>query len=121
MQKTHTGILNITNGDLMLNGMYQWANHGSGKNRQFVIKTCREIWIHGRYNHNLEISPFERSRSAMQDWQIVTALLGYDIIAHRGYPVYQNSNPRINPDQQNASFKFFTIFNKYTVGIALSF
>ena len=30
------------------------------------------------------------------------ALLGYDIIAQRGYPVYQTSDPRINPDQQGA-------------------
>jgi outer membrane protein insertion porin family len=41
------------------------------------------------------------------------ALLGFDIIAHRGYPVYQTSNPKINPDQQGAS-RYFTIFNKYT-------
>jgi hypothetical protein len=41
-------------------------------------------------------------------------LLGYDIVAHRGYPVYENSNPKINPDQQGAS-RFFTMFNKYTM------
>jgi outer membrane protein insertion porin family len=35
-------------------------------------------------------------------------------VAHRGYPVYQNSDPTINPDQQSAS-QFFTIFNKYTL------
>ncbi len=36
------------------------------------------------------------------------------IIAHRGYPVYNNSDPKINPDQQSTQ-QFFTIFNKYTV------
>jgi outer membrane protein insertion porin family len=44
------------------------------------------------------------------------ALLGYDIIAQRGYPVYESSNPKINPDQQSSRQKF-TIFNKYAVEI----
>jgi outer membrane protein insertion porin family len=48
------------------------------------------------------------------------ALLGYDIIAHRGYPVYSNSNPRINPDGIQPS-EFFTIFNKYTVELRYPF
>jgi outer membrane protein insertion porin family len=42
------------------------------------------------------------------------ALLGYDIIAHRGFPVYQTSNPKVNPDQQGAS-EYFTMFNKYVL------
>ena len=46
--------------------------------------------------------------------------LGYEIIAHRGYPVYQNSDPRINPDISNAT-RFFTIFNKYTAELRYPF
>jgi outer membrane protein insertion porin family len=48
--------------------------------------------------------------------------LGYDIIAHRGYPVYENSNPKINPDGnvQQAS-QFFTIFNKYSFELRYPF
>ncbi len=46
-------------------------------------------------------------------------LLGYDIISQRGYPVYENSDPKVNPDQQQAS-QFFTIFNKYTLELRLS-
>ena len=48
------------------------------------------------------------------------ALLGYDIISQRGYPVYQTSNPRVNPDQQGAS-EYFTIFNKYTLELRYPF
>ncbi len=48
------------------------------------------------------------------------ALLGYDIIAHRGYPVYDNSDPKINPDQSSAS-QYFTIFNKYTLELRYPF
>jgi len=46
--------------------------------------------------------------------------LGYDIIAHRGYPVYDNSDPTINPDKQNAT-NFFTIFNKYSLEMRYPF
>jgi outer membrane protein insertion porin family len=35
-------------------------------------------------------------------------------MAQRGYPVYESSNPKINPDQQSSRQKF-TIFNKYAV------
>jgi len=47
-------------------------------------------------------------------------VLGYDIIAHRGYPVYQVSDPTVNPDLQRAS-NFFTIFNKYTLELRYPF
>jgi outer membrane protein insertion porin family len=39
-------------------------------------------------------------------------ILGFDVIALRGYPVFERSNPAINPDISSAS-QFFTIFNKY--------
>ncbi|MES1226299.1 MAG: outer membrane protein assembly factor, partial [Bacteroidota bacterium] len=47
-------------------------------------------------------------------------LLGYDIISQRGYPVYQNSDPKVNPEQQSAT-QFFTIFNKYTLEMRYPF
>ena len=49
-----------------------------------------------------------------------TALLGYDIISHRGYPVYSNSNPKVNPDGITPA-EYFTIFNKYTVELRYPF
>ena len=49
-----------------------------------------------------------------------TALLGYDIIAQRGYPVYGSSNPKVNPEGDSPS-EYFTIFNKYTVELRYPF
>ncbi|MBE2231500.1 MAG: outer membrane protein assembly factor [Chitinophagaceae bacterium] len=85
---------------------------GAEKNRQFVLKLAAKYGFMGRYNNKLEFSPFERFQVGDAGLTNNFGLLGYDIIAHRGYPVYENSDPTINPDQQNAS-KFFTIFNKY--------
>ncbi len=87
---------------------------GAEHNKQFVLKTAVKYGYIGRYNSSLEVSPFERFQVGDAGLSNNFALLGYDIIAHRGYPVYETSNPKINPDQQNAS-KFFTIFNKYTM------
>ena len=88
--------------------------HGAERNKQFVLKTAVKYGYIGRYNSKLQISPFERFQVGDAGLSNNFALLGYDIIAHRGYPVYDNSDPRINPDQQSTQ-KFFTIFNKYTV------
>lgn len=85
---------------------------GAEKTRQFVLKIAAKYGFMGRYNPNLDYSPFERFQVGDAGLTNNFGLLGYDIIAHRGYPVYQNSDPTINPDQQNAS-QFFTIFNKY--------
>ena len=63
---------------------------------------------------NLIFSPFERFQVGDAGLTNNYGLLGYDIIAHRGYPVYESSDPTVNPDQQNAT-RFFTIFNKYTL------
>ena len=88
---------------------------GADKNRQFVLKLAAKYGFMGRYNNKLDYSPFERFQVGDAGLTNNFGLLGYDIIAHRGYPVYQNSNPSINPeDQQNAN-QFFTIFNKYQV------
>lgn len=87
---------------------------GADKNRQFVLKMAAKYGFMGRYNKDLEYSPFERFQVGDAGLTNNFGLLGYDIVAHRGYPVYQSSDPTINPDQQNAT-QFFTIFNKYTL------
>ncbi|MBM3415033.1 MAG: outer membrane protein assembly factor [Bacteroidetes bacterium] len=85
---------------------------GAEKNRQFVLKIAAKYGFMGRYNRKLDYSPFERFQVGDAGLTNNFGLLGYDIIAHRGYYVYQNSDPTINPDQQSAT-QFFTIFNKY--------
>ena len=87
---------------------------GAEKNRQFVLKMAAKYGFMGRYNKNLDFSPFERFQLGDAGLTNNFGLLGYDIVAHRGYPVYQSSDPTVNPDQQNAT-QFFTIFNKYTL------
>lgn len=87
---------------------------GAERNKQFVLKAAVKYGYIGRYNDKLEVSPFERFQLGDAGLSNNFALLGYDIIAQRGYPVYETSDPKINPDQQSAS-KFFTMFNKYTM------
>jgi outer membrane protein insertion porin family len=87
---------------------------GAERNKQFVLKAAVKYGYIGRYNNKLEVSPFERFQLGDAGLSNNFALLGYDIISHRGYPVYETSNPKVNPDQQSAS-QFFTMFNKYTV------
>lgn len=85
---------------------------GADKNRQFILKMAAKYGFMGRYTTKLNYSPFERFQVGDAGLTNNYGLLGYDIIAHRGYPVYETSNPAINPDQQQAS-SYFTIFNKY--------
>lgn len=87
---------------------------GPEKNKQFILKVAAKFGYLGRYNQNLKISPFERFQLGDAGLSNQYALLGYDIIAQRGYPVYQTSDPKVNPDQQGAS-EYFTIFNKYVL------
>jgi len=87
---------------------------GADKNRQLVIKLAAKYGFIGRYSRKLEYSPFERFQVGDAGLTNNYGLLGYDIVAHRGYPVYESSDPSINPDQQSAQ-NFFTIFNKYTL------
>lgn len=87
---------------------------GADGNRQLVLKIAAKYGFMGRYNRKLDYSPFERFQVGDAGLTNNFGLLGYDIIAHRGYPVYETSDPTVNPDQQNAS-RFFTIFNKYTL------
>ncbi|HEV3325174.1 MAG TPA: POTRA domain-containing protein, partial [Puia sp.] len=93
---------------------------GADKSRQFVMKISAKYGFMGRYNASLGFSPFERFQLGDAGLTNNFGLLGYDIISQRGYPVYQNSNPKVNPDQQQAT-QFFTIFNKYTVELRYPF
>ncbi|MEO6914987.1 MAG: POTRA domain-containing protein, partial [Chitinophagaceae bacterium] len=93
---------------------------GADKSRQFVLKAAAKFGFMGRYNTQLDFSPFERFQVGDAGLTNNFGILGYDIIAHRGYPVYDNSDPKINPDQQQAS-KFFTMFNKYTIELRYPF
>ena len=93
---------------------------GSDKSRQFVMKISAKYGFMGRYNPALGFSPFERFQLGDAGLTNNFGLLGYDIISQRGYPVYQNSNPKVNPDQQQAS-NFFVLFNKYTMELRYPF
>jgi outer membrane protein insertion porin family len=93
---------------------------GEDKSRQFVLRMAAKYGFIGRYNKNIPISPFERFQVGDAGLTNNFGVLGYDIVAHRGYPVYENSDPTINPDQQRAS-NYFTIFNKYTLEMRYPF
>ncbi len=93
---------------------------GSDKSKQFVIRAAAKYGFMGKYNKKLGFSPFERFQVGDAGLANGNYILGYDIIAHRGYPVYENSDPKVNPDQQNAR-EFFTIFNKYTLELRFPF
>jgi len=89
---------------------------GEDHNKQFVLKFAAKYGFLGSYNSDVAVSPFERFQVGDAGLSNQFALLGYDIIAQRGYPVYESSNPKINPDQQSSRQKF-TIFNKYSVEV----
>ena len=93
---------------------------GAEKNRQFVLKAAVKYGFMGRYTSKLDYSPFERFQLGDAGLTNNFGLLGYDIISQRGYPVYQNSDPRVNPDQQTAT-EFFVLFNKYTLELRYPF
>ena len=88
---------------------------GAEKNRQFVLRAAAKFGFLGRYNNSLPISPFERFQVGDAGLQNNFGIIGFDIIAHRGYPVYDNSNPRINNSNQTSANQFFNIFNKYSL------
>ena len=87
---------------------------GEEHNKQFVLKLAAKYGFLGRFNPKLQISPFERFQLGDAGMSNQYALIGYDIISQRGYPVYETSDPRVNPDQSGAS-NYFTMFNKYTI------
>lgn len=90
--------------------------HGEEKNKQLVLKLAAKYGFMGRYNPDEPVSPFERFQVGGDGMSNQMMMIGYDIISHRGYPVYERSDPKINPDRQFAS-QYFTIFNKYTAEV----
>lgn len=88
--------------------------HGAEHNKALVLKVAAKFGFLGRFNPKLQISPFERFQLGDAGLSNQYALLGYDIISQRGYPVYESSDPKINPDQTGAS-QYFTMFNKYVM------
>lgn len=85
---------------------------GVDKNRQLVLKLAIKYGYITNYNADIPLSPFERFQLGDEGLFNQGNFLGFDIIAQRGYFVYDNSNPKINPQQQTTT-NFFTLFNKY--------
>lgn len=94
---------------------------GADKSRQFVLKASAKYGFMGRYNSALQFSPFERFQLGDAGLTNNFGLLGYDIISQRGYPVYDNSDPKVNNSEQQQASNFFTIFNKYTLELRYPF
>jgi outer membrane protein insertion porin family len=88
---------------------------GADKNRQFVLKIAAKYGFMGRYNKQLDFSPFERYQLGGDGLTNSYGLLGYDVISLRGYPVFDYSNPAVNNADQTSASRFFTIFNKYSL------
>lgn len=125
------GITNASDNQYKLPEFHKWrfngeyyipigTAHGENKDQQFVLKVAAKYGFIGRYNNKLQISPFERFQLGDAGLSNSFALLGYDIISQRGYPVYSSSNPKINPENITPS-EFFTIFNKYTMELRYPF
>jgi outer membrane protein insertion porin family len=93
---------------------------GADKNRQFIMKVAAKYGFIGRYNQDRPVSPFERFQVGDAGLNNNFALLGFDVIAHRGYPIYASSDPKVNPENVNQQ-EFFTIFNKYTMELRYPF
>lgn len=87
---------------------------GAEHNKMLVLKLAAKYGFLGRYNLQLQVSPFERFQVGDAGLSNQYALIGYDIISHRGYPVYNTPNVKVNPDQSGTN-QYFTMFNKYTL------
>lgn len=90
---------------------------GADKNRQFVMKIAAKYGFMGRYNRKLDFSPFERFQLGGDGVTNSYGLLGYDVVALRGYPVFDVSDPTINNPDKTSANTFFTIFNKYSLEV----
>lgn len=88
---------------------------GAEKSRQLVMKLSAKYGFMGRYNKKIAISPFERFQLGGDGMTNYSGVLGYDIIALRGYPVFDVSDPTVNDPDKTSTNKFFTIFNKYSM------
>jgi outer membrane protein insertion porin family len=88
--------------------------------KQLVLKLAAKYGFIGKYSKTKDISPFERFQVGDAGLTNNFGILGYDVIAHRGYPIYETSNPRNNPDISQPN-QFFTIFNKYQMELRYPF
>lgn len=89
---------------------------GEDKNRQFVLKLAAKYGFMGKYNSDpaMKYSPFERFQLGDAGMSNTYSLTGFDIIAHRGYPIYSSSDPTVNPEEGGGNTSnMFIIFNKY--------
>lgn len=93
---------------------------GAEKDKQFIFYAAAKYGFIGKYSASAPASPFGRFQLGDAGLSNNYGLLGYDIIAQRGYPVYQTSDPKVNPDISQAT-EFFTIFNKYTLEMRYPF
>jgi outer membrane protein insertion porin family len=93
---------------------------GADHDKQLVLKASAKFGYIGSYNPNMPVTPFNRFQLGDAGLSNNFAVLGYDIISQRGYPVYSNSNPKINPENLTP-VEFFTIFNKYTLELRYPF
>ncbi|HUZ57183.1 MAG TPA: POTRA domain-containing protein [Hanamia sp.] len=93
---------------------------GEDKDKQFVLYAAAKYGFIGKYSASAPASPFGRFQLGDAGLSNNYGLLGYDIISQRGYPIYDNSNPKINPDISQVT-NFFTIFNKYTLEVRYPF
>ncbi len=125
------GITNPTDNPYKFPEFHKWrfngeyyvplgVGHGEDKSKQLILRAAAKFGFIGKYNQEKEVSPFERFQLGDAGLSNNFALLGYDIIAQRGYPVYSTSNPKVNPDNITPS-EFFTIFNKYTLELRYPF
>lgn len=95
---------------------------GAEKNRQFIIKLAAKYGFMGRYNTKLDHSPFERFQLGDAGMSNNYNMMGYDIVAHRGYSIYETSNPSVNAgDDVSQARNFFTMFNKYQLELRYPF
>ncbi|HVI45099.1 MAG TPA: POTRA domain-containing protein [Chitinophaga sp.] len=90
-------------------------------NKMFVLKVAAKFGYIGRYNNRTRLSPFGRFELG-GDGLSNFAIYDRDIISQRGYPVYYDSDPRINPESgQPIGYEGFTVFNKYVMELRYPF
>ena len=123
------GITSTTDNQYRLPEFHKWRFDGDwyiplGNNphseQQVILRLAAKYGYIGRYNNQLQVSPFERFQLGDAGLSNSFALLGYDIISQRGYPVYNSSDPKVNPENITPT-EFFTIFNKYTMELRYPF
>jgi len=95
---------------------------GAEKNRQFVLKLAAKYGFMGRYNASMPYSPFERFQLGDAGLTNNYGMMGFEVIAHRGYPIYESSDPSVNSSEDISQARaFFTIFNKYQAELRFPF